>query len=477
MAPKQAAKAAAKPEAKAKAKAAAKEKVKEEPRPEDLIPKVAMPNKEEYDEKLAAVQADIDKIQKQQQDLAKRISERSGGKDEYQAKRVELRAELDHWSGLIDGCKSQKDEISKTLGDAKAEGQQQRSELNKMKKSIGFTSETEIDQEIARIEFKMHHSSVSLKEEKQLMDQIKQLKKDRPKVAGIHKLESSIGSDDKGLSLKESRKSISEQMGMYFEEKKKVSEKLKELNEQRKAETGDLPALIEEREGLSGKVREMSAKRQQIRAEHRAAEQEYYAYQAEIRKMRQERSAQERQARQADYDKEKRVREAAKLDDPPHTSEITLIEQTIAFCKTFSKESGAAAVEEKKEIVHGNLDGMEVMVSKKDRDEDMYFVPSKGKKSKGKAKAAAAEGSEGKGKPIKHSAETFQLFNQLKLDAPITTADIPGLLEKLEEKLADYQGKVKEWQLKKDELKKKILEGTPDDEEKAEEKEEEKAEE
>merc|ERR1740115_363235 len=82
-----------------------------------------MPKKEEFEEKLQAVQDEIDKLQKQQQDLAKRISERSGGKDEYQTKRAELRAELDHWSGLLDGCRSQKGEISQQLGDKRQEGQ------------------------------------------------------------------------------------------------------------------------------------------------------------------------------------------------------------------------------------------------------------------------------------------------------------------------------------------------------------------
>jgi hypothetical protein len=464
--------AAAKPAAKAGAKAevAKKEKKKEEERPEDLIPRVEMPKKEEFEEKLAAVQADIDKIQKQQQDLAKRISERSGGKDEYQTKRAELRAELDHWSGLLDGCRSQKDEISKALGDKKAEGQEQRNELNKMKKSIGYTTETEIDEAIAAIEFKMHHSSVSLKEEKKMMTDIQELKRNRPKVAGIHKLEANIGGDEKGTSLKEKRQGIGEQMGRYIEEKRKVSEKLKELNEQRKAETGDLPALIEEREALSGKIRELNGKRNEIRAERRQQEQDYYAYQAEVRKLRQERSAKEREERQKEFEGRRREREAEKLDDQPHVSEITLIEQTIAFCKVLTKEKEETVKEEKKEIVHNKMDGLEVMASKKDREEEYTVNPKK----KGKSKAKASEG--GSSKPIKHTAETFQLFFQLKLDAPITTADVPELLEKLNAQLVDYKAKVATWEEKREELKKKILEGGAT-EEKEEEKEEEKAEE
>jgi len=127
--------------------------------------------------------------------------------------------------------------------------------------------------------------------------------------------------------------------------------------------------------------------------------------------------------------------------------------------------------EEKKETVFNNKDGEEVMASKKDRDGEMYFIPSKGKKSKVKK---AAEGDASK-KPIKHNAETFKLFDSLKLDAPITTADIPAILVKLGEKKAFYEGKVKEWEENKEDMKRKIKEGL--EAEKEEPKEEAKAEE
>merc|ERR1712113_599804 len=92
---------------------------------------------------------------------------------------------------------------------------------------------------------------------------------------------------------------------------------------------------------------------------------------------------------------------------------------------------------------------------------EYYLAPSaKGKKSKGK-KGTKAEGSSAK--PIKHNAETFRLFDQLKLNAPITTDEVPALLTKLEEQLADYQNKVKVWEATKEEKKRKILEGTQDE--------------
>merc|ERR1712070_245554 len=96
-------------------------------------------------------------------------------------------------------------------------------------------------------------------------------------------------------------------------------------------------------------------------------------------------------------------------------------------------------------------------------------------KKKGKSKAASDDGK----KPIKHNAETFQLFDKLKLDPPITIADIPPILEKLDAKMEMYQQKVKDWEANKDAIKAKMLAGEvdPDDVEPDAAKEEEKKEE
>merc|ERR1711920_621326 len=125
---------------------------------------------------------------------------------------------------------------------------------------------------------------------------------------------------------------------------------------------------------------------------------------------------------------------------------------------------------EEKQTVFDNPDNTEVLLKKEDRDE-YYFVPTAKKKGKSKQKTGKNESSGNK--PIKHNAETFRLFDQLKIDAPITTDDIPGTLEKLEEKLEMYKDKVKEWEEQREEKKRRILEGTydPDEDEKDEEKE------
>merc|ERR1712178_672121 len=108
------------------------------------------------------------------------------------------------------------------------------------------------------------------------------------------------------------------------------------------------------------------------------------------------------------------------------------------------------------EIEHNNKDGEMVLLSKEKRAEEFYYAPTKkGKKGKS-AKSSEADGSK---KPIKHNAETFKLFDSLKLDPPLTVAQIPALLEKLEAQKAEYEAKVKDWELNKEEMKRKIKEG------------------
>merc|ERR1712099_149661 len=158
---------------------------------------------------------------------------------------------------------------------------------------------------------------------------------------------------------------------------------------------------------------------------------------------------------QKQKDLENKKKAAEKLEEQPYVAEITLIEQTISFCNSLVQKKGDDVKEEKKEAAHDNPEGTEVLLKKEDRDE-FYLMPSKAKKGKSKNKGGKTEGGS---KPIKHNAETFRLFDQLKLDAPIATDEVPALLEKLEEKLKSYEEKVEQWKATRDEKKKRIMEG------------------
>merc|ERR1712166_1279121 len=211
-------------------------------------------------------------------------------------------------------------------------------------------------------------------------------------------------------------------------------------------------------EGIKAQIQ----KRNQLRDDFKAAENKYYELERAQRQARQEKASAERSAWADEKKQYDRQRKVDNLNNQPFTHEISIIEQTTKFIKSFLPKGA-------KETKHDNSDTHMVLASKKDRDDEFYFAP----KTKGaKAKKESAKTSK---QPIKHNAVTFKLFKELDLEAPITTEDIPATLEKLDAKLKYFQDKIKDWEASREEKKRKILAGDESDEEPAPKKEEEPA--
>merc|ERR1719440_1719963 len=104
--------------------------------------------------------------------------------------------------------------------------------------------------------------------------------------------------------------------------------------------------------------------------------------------------------------------------------------------------------EEKKVTTYNNSAKETVLLSKENRDEEFFFAPTKAGKKKGKKGHDKSE--EKSSGAIKHNMETFHLFSQLKLDAPLLTSDVPSTIEKLGEMMESFKEKVKTWEAKRD---------------------------
>merc|ERR1711865_586335 len=163
----------------------------------------------------------------------------------------------------------------------------------------------------------------------------------------------------------------------------------------RKAQMGDVTGVMEEREGRQKKLQELIVQRTALRDGFNEQKREFQTYMAEQRRVKQEKYQEDRKVQQEEWRISKLEKQIEALDDQPHVAEITLLEQTEKWCK--------------------DLMPKDVSVTKKEKK---------------KGKNVKADGDASK-KPIKHNAETFKLFDSLKLDAPITTADIPAILVKL----------------------------------------------
>merc|ERR1711959_64677 len=145
-----------------------------------------------------------------------------------------------------------------------------------------------------------------------------------------------------------------------------------ELQESRKQQLGDLPDAVTAREEISKKIQALIAERNEIRDKFNNEKREFQQYLAEQRKIKQERYAEERKKQQEEWNLKKMEKQVEALDEQPFVSELTLIEQTVLFCKGLMPQDPGAQKEEKKETVFNNKDGETVLLKKEDREMEFY---------------------------------------------------------------------------------------------------------
>jgi len=383
---------------------------------EAKIPVVEQPDKKVFDDKLEKLQKKIDDAQGKLKEVKDQIGDRSQGNSEFQSKRSDLLAKVQAEKDKIDEYMSKKEEIRSAMGLKNTEDNKMKADLKDMKKKLGYTDITQIDTRIKEIEDTMIHSSLSLKDEKKLMLEIAQLKKNKPEVTKYNQMDQAIATKrelNNNSTLKEQLDQINEVMNVHRERKKELNAEFTLIIQERDAQMGNSQELYAVRDELNNKVKEYIQERNELRDQFRKDERTYYEYQKELKNLRWEKQRAEREEREKEWQQERRKRDAEKLDDQPYVSETTLLEQTIKFCKSFQPKEA----EEKKEVkatVFDNKKDEVVLMDKSKRDEEFYYAPTR----KGKASKAKGKKEGGSAKPIKHNAETFKLFATLKIEAP-----------------------------------------------------------
>merc|ERR1719162_2594516 len=318
------------------------------------------------EEKMNAITAEIDKLKEKKDKLSESINSRSGDKGEFFSKKSEISAKIQGFKEKIDALHAQKDEMYKGVDEKKGEKTQMVQDVKKMKASIGFKSEEEMDERLRNIEYRLQTETIPLKEEKDLLKEMQEIKRNRPKVAQVNKLEDGLSKFDSGGGVKETLSTIKEQIRNWMQEKSKVVEERDALNKEYEGKLGDNNAY-EERNALSQKIKEKQEERSKVREEFREEENKFRELMNKKREEQQARYAAERDGRQKEWEQHSRQKKLEKIDEQPFVTEITLIEQTIKFCKSLTSGKEVEKKEDKKDIEHNNMDGLQVLGKKDER--------------------------------------------------------------------------------------------------------------
>lgn len=310
-----------------------------------------------------------------------------------------------------------------------------RTSLRDMKSSMKFTTVEDIEKEIDKLEDEIQHSTLSLTEEKKLLEEIRKLKSSRSLVGQYNEKLNSLSQEDSNRAeLQSSLKQADAQLNDIKKEEEKLRSELSELRTKEQETSEDFSSLIKERDECREVCKQAYEKIKDLRAEHdaewqqyKAAEKEWRAQQEEDRRIRREQAAAERAAREAE-----RAARLAENAPEPFDREITMCEQLTAYLSRFQPGSGNRNSSQNSgkdtNVKPTAMDGMKLFTKKNVEDEDPWgqLAVGKGKKSKGR-KAAANE----EGEKLVHSLDMLEAFSVLKISVPTTASNVAKAVEEV----------------------------------------------
>jgi len=421
-------------------------KAKSAPKPkkeENLLNGLKPPNKVKYNKEIAQKNAAIERLQGNLLGIQNQLQEKNQDKDGFYEKKKELANLMQAYGEQIKKLNDQRKNLKDTLIGKVQNQKTVKNALRETVHSLKFKSEEELDARIAQLEHEMMVTgTLTLQEEKRKVQEIQQLKKQKPKinatrekVEALEQKQTELKEDTGIADLDEQIKTVDTKVSDVWKAKKVKEEYLALTQDRAKLEeTNDLyKQKTDFKDQISALIKERNDLRKQLRDE----EEEFRKAKADaVKQMNERRKAQ----KEAAWEAELLEKCEENITVQPHLAEVALLEQTITFCKNLLPKEKSEE-ETKKETSFNNPEGYAVLKNKNDRDEEFYMTASKKKGLAKKNKAAPSQ-------TIKHDAWTFQQFDALKIKAPNTTKEIPETLALLQEKLDDFNSKIAEWNRK-----------------------------
>lgn len=415
---------------------------------------VPKPDEKLYRDRIQAETAAIEDLKARINELQQKISAVIGGREEYNMEKQNRQARLDALQKQIDELEEKRKVLFEKIQSKQKEGAEMKQSATDLRRKIGFSSVEDIDHKIAALERSMMTSTLSLKEEKQLLEEIKRLKNSKPLLSKYQALEQSASSleDTSVVPLRTMLDDIRTKLLELRTQKREESMKYKELLERRQKATAPGREMIEERERLSKGMSQHFANRREIQAELTREMQKHQAYMQQVKRERGLKMREERERRNLENERYQLTRDLERVEcELPYEAECLLLTQTIQYLQKIIEEPGNNTSEkEKTEENDANLAG--ALLPKSQRKEVYFYAPKqKGKHGKDHEKKKE------KPKTLKYDVGTLAYFEQCGLTAPVTIDDVPACLEKLDAKLQGYKAMQHESSQKVDERKAEIM--------------------
>lgn len=419
-------------------------------KPQERVKRPTRPDDAAHKQKVEALQAVINTNKKRVEEIKQIFDDRKNGRSASSSGQQGIKNKLAELKSQFQTVLKQKQHLRAQMETASKTREAVRASLRDLKANMKFTTVEQIDEAIEKLENRVQHSSLSLNEEKKILDDIRKLKASRSAVGEYTEKLETLAQDDTARSeLQAGIKALDEELNKVKAEEEVLRAELAVIREKEQEKGSDVPGLIAEREEAREVCKQAYEKIKDLRAEHDGVWQEFKAQE----KLWREQQNEDRQRRQKEYAAEKAARDAeraariAEMAPEPFDKEITMCEQLTAYIGRFTAASAGPAQEESSkttEVVP--LDGMKVFARKAEDEADAWLTGlGGGKKGKGKKKGVATATAAAPA-PVKivHSLDMLDAFATLKISVPTSGAAMSASLTEVEAKKAEFLKKREE---------------------------------
>lgn len=401
------------------------------------IPRVEKPDKVSHDKRIDELNAEFEKLKKDKSKIQDKIeAAMTSGKNTEIGKAKEAMLVLRQKKGkLIDEKRAIRSELDvlKTVGDKLVKDKKD------AKSSVRFNSVQEIDAEIKKLQRRQETTSMSLTEEKKLIQEINILMSSKDKVKDLKSKDASLDGVKKQRSvINENVKAKDKEIDAVSAEMDKVGAKIKTLSEKETDKRTVLDDLFKQRETFKKEISVVLKEKDDMRDEYREKNNAWWNSQRAVKAQKQIQYEEEKKQREDEKVAFLKKQEEEELKKIPYEEEQALCDYLADYLERtyLNGGSGSSKVTAKKEDVVAVKDdpfaGMAAMSKKTDGEE--YFGKGKGKKKRQRApKKTAAAG------PFTLNVDSFEQFGLVGLNPPTKLEMVENSVKELREKKDWYK--------------------------------------
>jgi len=213
-------------------------------------------------------------LKKKKQAMEDKMQSGKGVKDEYFKKRSEISAKIQGFKEKIDACHAEKDKFQAGITEKKGERSQMAADMKKARAALGYKTEEDMDNRMREIEYSLQTDTMPLKKEKDLIKEMSELKRNRPKVAEVNKMGTMLDNFEVGGN-KETLDTIKKQIRAWMEQKTEVLAERKKLEEEYQGKLGE-STVHEDRKQLNEKITGLLEERNKVREAFKEEENKYW---------------------------------------------------------------------------------------------------------------------------------------------------------------------------------------------------------